>query len=103
MVDYSVLVCVSNKILHKEDGSFYLIYYFKHGCLKIRVFHIFATSIKVAKLLVFLGCFTQERLGQYTSVHRLLILISYDIVAIVVVIISSPYNKVQGPINVFIT
>ena len=79
MIDYSVLVCVSNKILHKEDGNFYLIYYFKHCCLKIRVFHIFATRIKVAKLPAFLGYFTQERLGQCTSVYRLLILINCDI------------------------
>ena len=89
MVDYSVLVCFSNKILHKEDGNFYLIYYFKHCCLKISVFHIFATSIEELKLISFLGCFTQERLGQCTTVYRLLILISYDIVAIVVVVILS--------------
>ena len=100
MVDYSVLVCVSNKILHNKDGTFNLIYYFKYCCSKISVFYIFATSIKVAIILVLLGCVTQKRLGQCTSVYRLLILINYDIVAIVVVILSSSHTKVQGPKNV---
>ena len=94
MVDYRVLVCISNKILHKEDSNFYLIHYFRYCCLKIIISHIFAISIKVVKLLAFLGCFTQERLGQCTSVYRLHSLISYDIVAIVVVILSSSYTKV---------